>query len=255
MLLEAFQRFLTTYEDSAESWEIMEDIITLRASFLIDQVLAGLQIDFDHALDLLRKHNSFSTEREKQEHDIIVAAIDNLVDFAVAEEMAMMNELPHEKRTENLELCKDIFKKYNDTYAKQENEDVLYAAIIAAWWLNLPDNSLVTYMTQGDERVRAWHLSHEGATYKKNEFPEELIPPIEWGCRCFLISGNNPTVMASIAPKAIHINTNPIFKESLAKGGRIFSDAHPYFSYTLKPQCKMIKQRLKTKFYLDEDNN
>ena len=49
-------------------------------------------------------------------------------------------------------------QKYNDTYAKQENEDVLYAAIIAAWWLNLPDNSLVTYMTQGDERVRAWRF-------------------------------------------------------------------------------------------------
>lgn len=35
----------------------------------------------DRALEILKNHNSFTTERERQQRDILIAAIDNLVDF------------------------------------------------------------------------------------------------------------------------------------------------------------------------------
>lgn len=67
-----------------------------------------------------------------------------------------------------------------------ENDQVAYAAGVAAWWLTVNAQTVVTFNTQGDERVRAWHLSHEGGSYPKHAFPAELIPPLEWGCRCYL---------------------------------------------------------------------
>lgn len=250
VILAAFRRFLSVYEDSAESWEVMEEIITLRASFLIDRALTGLRIDFDKALDLLRNHNTFVSERERQQRDILVAAIDNLVDFAAAEEMEMMDALPMGRTPEDMEECLLVCQKYNETFARRENDDVLYAAKIAAWWLGVPDESWITFMTQGDERVRAWHLSQEGLTYRKSEFPPELIPPLEWGCRCYLVSDGFSSVTASLPGKDATHPVHPVFRESLATRGRIFSGAHPYFNTTLRPEMEAIKHRIKTKFHL-----
>ena len=250
VILAAFRRFLSVYENSAESWELMEEIITLRASFLIDCALTGLRIDFDKALDLLRNHNTFVSDRERQQRDILVAAIDNLVDFAAAEEMEMMDVLPESRTTEDMEECLFICQKYNEIFARRENDDVLYAATIAAWWINVPDENRITFMTQGDERVRAWHLSQEGLTYRKSEFPPELIPPLEWGCRCYLVSDGFSSVAASLPDSGTTHPVHPIFRESLATGGRIFTEAHPYFKTPLRPEIEAVKGRIKTKFHL-----
>lgn len=145
-------------------------------------------MDFDEALSILRNHNNFTTERDKQQHEILVAAIDNLIDFAAAEEITMVSELPEEVDEECLLDYETICEQYNLTYAEAENEQVLFAAKMAAWWMAVNAESVITYMTQGDERVRPWHLSLEGVSYRKSEFPAELIPPIEWGCRCYLIA-------------------------------------------------------------------
>ena len=96
--MEAFRRLIHYWENNAERLDIIEDIITLRASFLIDRALTGLRIDMDHALEILRNHNSFATERRRQQRDILIAAIDNLVDFAAAEEYTMFGELPESDR-------------------------------------------------------------------------------------------------------------------------------------------------------------
>ena len=254
LIREAFIRFLNEIENSQQAWKIMGDIITLRASFLIDKILDGMHIDFDKALDLLREHNSFTTEREKRERDILVAAIDNLVDFAAAEEFAMINELG-ERTHENLseKLYVNICEKYNLHYATIENKDVLYAAGIASWWINQSDESMITYMTQGDERVREWHLSLEGITYPKRDFPPALIPPIEFSCRCYLITDSIVSRVISSIPltEDIKQTVNPIFSESLATGGRIFSEAHGYFTKSFREEMHLqtIISQIKLKLW------
>lgn len=250
LILNAFRRLVYNYENSAERLDALEDIISLRASFLIDRVIIGLNIDFDRALEILHNKNNFTSTHEEMERDTLVAAIDNIVDFAAAQEVSMMNEMPDELDLAFMEEYEAICGKYNDTYAEAENGQVLHAATIAAWWIGTSEETIITFMTQGDERVRAWHLSFDGLSYSKSEFPPELIPPIDWGCRCYLMTAGFGSVYGSLLKPDFKEKVNPVFCESLATGGRIFSLAHPYFSATISPEVEVIKQRIKQKFYL-----
>lgn len=249
LVLNAFRRLMDSLEDSAESWRIMEEIIMLRTASLYSRVLEGLHMDFDRALELLRNHNEFTTLQEKDERDILVAAIDNLVEFAAAEEYAMMTEVLEQSENEEPEDYEGICEKYNLTYADTENEQVLYAAGIAGWWINQSSGTLITYMTQGDERVRDTHLALEGLTYPKNEFPSDLIPPIEWGCRCYLLSDSNEAHVSASLKNDYRKKVNPVFAQSLAMKGQIFSGAHPYFTSDFRKNARIqtIVKQIKNK--------
>lgn len=248
LILNAFQRMVYNLENSAESWETFDEIVSLRASFLIDRVLKGLHLDFEFALEILQNKNMHLTAKEEIERDTLIAAIDNLIDFAAAEETAMMRELPDELDLEDMEIYEDVCRIYNEIYADTENGIVKHAALIAGWWIGTSDESIITFMTQGDERVRDWHLSLEGTSYIKSEFPAELIPPIEWRCRCYLVSDGYGSVFGSLTKPDIKCKIDPVFTESLAKGGRIFSPAHHYFARPLPIEVEAIKKRMKTKF-------
>ena len=132
---------------------------------------------------------------------------------------------------------------------------MLFAASMAAWWLTISPETVVTYMTQGDERVRPWHLSLEGISYRKSEFPPELIPPVEWGCRCFLVADGFASVHGALpAAGEYRRQVDPVFRESLATGGRIFSPAHAYFAGPLPEYVRQIVKRIKEKFNHAQDN-
>ena len=160
----------------------------------------------------------------------------------------MMQELPDTLSFAEMEIYEGVCQKYNETYAETENAQVLHSATIAAWWMGVSLESIVTFNTQNDERVRAWHQSFDGMSYLKSEFPPELIPPIEWACRCYLTSDGYGSVLGSILKPDFKGKVNPIFAESLATGGRIFSPAHPYFQYPLPTEVEAIKLRIKRKF-------
>ncbi|MBF0577395.1 hypothetical protein IR022_15650 [Dysgonomonas sp. GY617] len=225
-------------------------MITLRASFLIERVIDGLSIDFNKALSLLKNHNDFTTEQERLQREILVTAIDNLVDFAASQEQQMLEDLPDELDNNHTEQYETVFEKYNLGYASQENQDVLYAAGVAAWWITVQEETLVTFMTQGDDRVRDWHLSLEGLSFLKRDFPSDLIPPIEWGCRCYLISDGFGSVYGSTKSTDQAMKVNPVFRESLATGGKIFSEMHPYFQIERIKPIQVIADRIKQKFHL-----
>ena len=244
---------LQHWENSAERHDIIGDIITLRASFLIDRALRGLRIDFDEALKILRNHNDFASERERQQRGILCAALDNLIEFAAAEEISMIETLPAEITEGSTAEYEEICERYNRTYAEAENRQVLGAATMAAWWLTVGSEAWVTFMTQGDERVRPLHLSFEGLLFRKSEFPPELIPPIEWGCRCFLVSEGMASVKAAMPRVDFKAMVHPVFRESLATGGRIFSQAHAYFQTPLPKYAGRIVKRLKSKFYVQNN--
>lgn len=252
MLLDVFKRLIQSQQDTARSYDILEEMISLRASFLLERVFEGMRLDFGQALNLLRNSNEFVTLQEKEERDILVAAINNLVEFAAVEEYTLVKELPDEIDVEHPELYESLCRHYNEVYASSENEDVSQAALIAMWWITVPEDTLVTYMTQGDERVRAWHLSMEGLTFPKRDFPEALIPPIEHGCRCYLImDGSIPNVKAGLKNNHDYVEkVNPVFMESLAKKGKIFSNSHSYFKHPLPEKIILMVQRIKGKLLI-----
>lgn len=230
--------------------DAITDMITHRSAFLIERVFSGMSLDFEEALALLRNHNDFTTGTDRRKRDILVAAIDNLVEFAAAGQYAMLCELPEEPDESGYDEYDDICERYNLTWAAQENEDVLYSAAMAAWWLTVSADTMLTYMTQGDERVRPWHEALEGVSYPKSQFPAELIPPIEYACRCYLVAEGFGEVVGTL-PKAKAIPAvHPVFRESLCTGGRIFSGEHPYFRHILPPQLQKIVKTIKQKLYI-----
>ena len=251
LILSAFRRMIYSFENSAESMEYFADMVLYRASALMERVLEGLKIDFDRALELLQSKNLSLTHRDELERDTLIAAFNNLIDFATAQEYAMMQELPEELDFNDMEQYESICQKDNEQYALIENEQVLHAGMVAAFWIGTSTESIITYNTQNDERVRAWHQSYNGLSYRKSEFPPELIPPIEWACRCYLTSDGYGSVFNSILHPEIKVD--PVFRESLATGGRIFSDAHSYFKYHLPKEIVEISNQLKRKLYAENN--
>lgn len=230
-LLAVFTKLLENISDDWTSFEVMEELMALRADFAIRHAFDGFNIDYDTALELLRSADEGLTDQDKARRDIIVAAVDNLVDFAVAEEYQMMLEYLEEMEDEDDE---GVFVKYNNRYALIENQDAEYAMAIAAKLIAIANDTMLMYMTQGDERVRPWHLQFEGFTAPKSSFPAWLIPPIEHACRCYLVEDGVRGAIGNVQNSTVGIPEmpewfNPTFKESVALGGRIFSEDHPYF--------------------------
>lgn len=253
-----FQRLLKAIKADEGQWEVLEELMDLRAQQLIGRALQGFGMSLEEALELLQSSEEGLGRVDKEKRISIRAAIDNLVDFAVAEEYQMVDDLnfDEENPTESdEEEALKVFKTYNQRYAKVENEDVEYAMIVAAGLVTVRSTTMLTYMTQGDERVRPWHRTYEGYSSPKSSFPHWLIPPIEHQCRCFLIEDdvyNQLNVQAARTGKLKMPDWfNPTFKESVAFGGRIFSDEHPYFQVDEAHVKKLseISARIKTRYF------
>lgn len=266
-ILSIFKEFLEEYGNETERWVILEKLMDLRSEFLIHHAIRGFGMEVEDALELIRSKDIELSDKEEEKKNIIIAAIDNMIDFAVAEEFQMSEELPEElpddvdEDSEEyylfLEECESVCKKYNKIYADVENADVFYAMSIAAIWAAYDNQTVFTYMTQGDNRVRPWHRALEGISYKKSEFPDWMIPPIEYSCRCYLVEEPLRSVfgksdLLNVDAKAVEKpkELNPVFSESVCKGGRIFSAAHPYFQIPKKrkKQLKQIAENIKSKW-------
>lgn len=256
-----FKQFLENYANMTERWDLLEEMMSLRADFAFHHAVKGFGMDFEKALELLRSHNIGLSKLEQEQRDILVAALDNLVDFAVAEEFQMSDNLPDDidlDNDETIDDCDAIFDRYNITYSNIENDDIEYAMGVAAGWLSYRENSVLTYMTQGDERVRPWHLALEGVSYRKSDFPAWLIPPIEHGCRCFLVEEDISVLGSASRLSQVEGSVilqkpdfiNPVFEDSVCKGGRIFSPAHSYFTVPkkYKKRLQAISKRIKDKW-------
>lgn len=246
--------------------------MTERAKRLIRHALKGIGLSYARALELMNSPEEELSEYERNLRTSLLAAFDNLADFAVVEEYQMADELPDwndefadyddvEEDEEYDEFAK-IFAKYNNRYARVENLDVMYAMIIAARFAKIHNSTILIYTTQGDERVRPWHADWEGFEAPKESFPEWLIPPIEVACRCYLVedtaNGNifdkaPSDVRASVAQPQMPFWFNRTYKESVAKGGRIFSDEHPYFQVDAIniERLREISERIKQKLMSD----
>lgn len=270
-MLVIFEKFFDTIDPDLTPEEIFEELADARFQILFNRAVDGFGMDWEDALNLVRKYDGELSAEDKVRRRVLLAAFDNLVDFAVAQEYQMLADIAEleedEEENEDNERLEEeeeeedqekilIFTKYNRQYAATENKDVEYAMMVAAGIIFMDDETSIMYMTMGDERVRPWHLQFEGFTAPKREFPMWLVPPIEHQCRCYLVE-----VLEKFKPEIEEIQAsaktlempdwfNRTFKESVAFGGRIFSDEHPYFDI-LEEDMEMltgIATRIKQKY-------
>lgn len=265
ILLALFHDFVISMTNQDGEWDSLEEMMAARADIAIQRAFEGFGITYDDAIALIRNADNLNNEQIAQ-RNIIIAAIDNLVDFSVVEEYQMaddMAELEASLSEDEIEEMEEgdwfdfylpVFKKFNDTYMRTENQDAEYAMAMAAWLTTVKNETVLMYMTMGDERVRPWHLQYEGFSAPKSSFPAWLIPPIEHQCRCYLVEDSASVmgaVKAAIATPEMPDWFNRTFKESVALGGRIFSDEHPYFQVDERHVGRLnaIAQRIKAKYF------
>ena len=264
VLLALFENLIKSIRDEGGQWDLLEELMEARADFAIRHAFEGFGISYDEALELLKNAEDLTNEQQVQ-RDILVAAVDNLVDFSVAEEFRVAEDISEyqdaieeldedsEEHDELMAILFGVCSKYNNRYAHVENMDIEYAMIVAAYLSSLKDDTILTYMTMGDERVRPWHLQYEGYSAPRSLFPSWLIPPIEHQCRCYLVEDSRSSVLSGIqAQKTPEMPDwfDRTFKESVANGGRIFSDEHPYFQIDKDyiERLSDIAQRIKDKY-------
>ena len=225
VLLAMFRDLLTSIDWQTMSLDQLYDIIRKRLEFSFGYAHNPLGIGYEEAVETVKSKSIFNLSSFEQDRkNVLDAAMLNLIDFSVGANAQMYMDFENDED----EDVEDIFEQYHKRYAEVENSDIYFSAGVASSFLLMPDNATLTYMTQGDERVRDNHRALEGLTFTKAQFPEWLIPPIDWRCRCYLVQSYSPyTTVEDIS--WTKETSNPIFKESLAKCGRIFSDEHPYF--------------------------
>ena len=271
-LFALFLTFLKNLGNELSREEALEELAELRAELAISHLFRGLNIDEDDALQLLENIDDDNlTQEDKDKRAVIIAGINNLIEFAVCEEYQLServdeyiedNELDHDDLDyEDEELMDELgglCHLYNDTYAAVENGDIEYAAGMALGWIHYEENQYLTYMTQNDDRVRPWHFVLQGFTARKSEFPEWMIPPIEWGCRCFLETSGGDVYAKGSKLKDVKAKApakpsqlDDVFSESLCKCGRIFGKSHPYFDVKEKDVAMLdgFVKKIKEKYY------
>lgn len=251
--------------------DALEALAELRADFAITHAFSGFEIDPEYALSLLKsKGDENLTQDDKEKRDRLIAAVDNLIEFATCEEYQLYKDvINHDPdfdfETDNFDTddeelvgeYEELCAKYNKVYAAVENDDIEYAMLIALRWIGYPSSSQLTYWTQNDDRVRPWHFALQGFTARKDEFPSWMIPPIEWGCRCFLLtsdgglfaSSGSRGVKAKVPQKPKELDD--VFSESVATCGRIFGPSHRYFDVDKndKPMLDRIVRNIRMKYY------
>lgn len=271
-LLLLFISLLKNMTNRTSREEILGEIMKLRAQYAIGHGLEGFNMDLEEALQLLKNTDDNTlTKEDIDKRDRLVAMVDNLIEFAVCEEYQMYEDvLEYDPDIYDEELDFDdeelllpyyaICNKYNSTYAAVENADIMYAMSIAYSWIHYSSNTYLTYMTQNDDRVRPWHYALQGFTERRDDFPSWMIPPIEWGCRCFLMSEGGDIVANNNKIKNVRATfdvpekpkeLDNIFSESVAKCGRIFGKSHPYFKVAKadKDKLKEYVDGIKKQYY------
>lgn len=278
--MSAFEKFINPDNKRVTAWEAVEVLAEIRLFFAFSHALKGFGVTYDKAIEIIKDNSKTDSVRLQNKRTVLRAALDNLTEFAVAAEYQFIDEvqgyaqeeldIDEDWLEEDLDIDLDelsdedkqeifaILKRYNYQYATVENGDIAHSMIVAATLLGYGADDTLTYTTQGDERVRPWHAQYEGFTAPKRLFPQWLVPPIEHACRCYLVDGGNGKLsdvssMADVKAQ-VEIPSPPAdfdltFKESVAFGGRIFSDAHSYFQMEESHRNKVneIANKLKRK--------
>lgn len=238
-LLAILDRFLVDFYNYPTKYISHTELMRERALNALKYAFEGYGITFDKAMDIIRNEETDDlTVKQLEERDMLVGLVDNIVYFSVAEEYQALSEMREDRETVDnpddfMALAIPTFAKFNKTYSTVENGDILFAMGIAATWMGYESNEIIEYKTQGDERVRDSHNALDGIRYRKKDFPASLVPPIAFGCRCYLVNTNSTDgrilTNKSNVDELIDAAADPAFKYNVGVNGMMFSEAHPYF--------------------------
>ena len=257
-LLAVLQSFLEDFFENPNSYITQYDLMQGRALDVLNFAFSGYGLNLEYVINRIKEQNiSQLNADEIAERMMILNVIDNLVNFSVCEEYQTLNQIRYEAQNyveygdDFEEEAEDIFAMFNYRFATTENSDVYYSMAIASAWNDFDSMTSLTYTTQGDERVRDSHRALEGLTYLKRDFPEALIPPIDFRCRCYLVESSDALASRRNPDDAydrINSAVNPIFATTAAKSGRIFGLDHPYFQVQSKhyDELKNVVAMIKT---------
>ena len=270
MLLALFLSLLRNIGNDFSEEEALYALAELRTEIAMEYAFDGMKLTKEKALLLLRNLDDYNlTKFEKEQRDRLVAALNNISEFSTCAEYQLFEDAKrlHPNFTGNdidfddeelMDEYESLCELYNDTYASVEHNDIEYAMAMALAWIGYSDSTYLEYMTQNDDRVRPWHYALQGFTAKKSEFPDWMIPPIEWRCRCFLVTFDGTVYAKSDRLKHVSAKVpekpsqlDGVFSESVATCGRIFGKAHRYFKVNAddKEMLKRIVDRIKEKYY------
>lgn len=277
-LFALFVNFLKNIHTGSRE-EALYALSELRADLAISHAFKGFNIDEEEALLLLRNLNDDNlTQLDKDTRNRLIAAVNNIIEFAVCEEYQVaqkadeiyqhnLEELEEEEEEYDIDFNDPeetdeyyaMFGLYNDTYAAVENGDIEYAMGIAYNWIRTAATEYLTYWTMNDAKVRPWHMELQGYTARRDEFPAWMIPPIEYHCRCYLISQSGEEVdgkAENIRKVKAKVPQKPkwlsdVYSESVATCGRIFGASHPYFQVDEKDKDMLngFVEQIKSKYY------
>lgn len=272
-LLPLFVSLVRSLSDKEKKKEALTELARLRTKIATIHAFDGFGMEYEEAIALIQQTDGL-TELEEEKKKRLVAAVNNLIEFCVCAEYQLMcdvyEELP-DFDFDNVEygINEDddddplilLCRKYNKTYLGVENTDIDYAMAIALAWVIAEKHQTLTYMTQNDDRVRPWHFALQGFTAPKDDFPSWMIPPIEWGCRCFLVNYFGDTIVNSSDIKKVSAKyekpsqIDDVFSESVAKCGRIFGKSHSYFKVGDKDKeiLKSIVESIREDYYGKKD--
>ena len=92
-LLAIFMQLARAIKTNNGQWESLEELMEARANIAIKHALDGFGITLEEAAKLIEKRDDL-TDEQLVNRNIVIAAIDNLIDFSVAAEYQMAHDLP-----------------------------------------------------------------------------------------------------------------------------------------------------------------
>lgn len=127
-----------------------------------------------------------------------------------------------------------VFRKYNEVWQQTEEQAAWRKSKSGKHWSQIVDNQdlfpLMTYRTQGDDRVRDEHEDLEGITRRvEDEFWDTYFPPNGWNCRCPKPRQRRSAPETDVDRRELS-GPEPMFNNNPGKGGEVFPSDHPYFT-------------------------
>lgn len=69
-------------------WKSLEELMIARADFAVRHAFNGFGIEYDEALWILKNAENL-TDEQRVQRDILIAAVDNLVDFLLLKNISL----------------------------------------------------------------------------------------------------------------------------------------------------------------------